>query len=123
MPTEIHSFLGLEGYYRRFVIVFSSIVVLLTKLTNKETKFKWSDECERSFQEIKSKLTSTPVLVLPEGTKGYAVYFDSPGVGLGCVLMQHGKVINYSSRQLHRHEINYPTHDLELAAVMFAFKL
>ncbi|WMV18624.1 hypothetical protein MTR67_012009, partial [Solanum verrucosum] len=86
----------------------------LTKLTQKEVKFQWSDACERSFQELKNKLTSTPVLVLPEGTEGYVVYCDASGVGLGCVLMQHGKVIAYASRQLRSHEKNYPTHDLEL---------
>jgi len=122
-PTEIHSFLGLVGYYRRFVEGFSSIAAPLTKLTHKETKFQWSDECERSFQELRNKLTSTPVLVLPEGTEGYAVYCDASGVGLGCVLMQHGKVIAYGSRQLRPHEKNYPTHDLELAAVVFALKI
>ncbi|KAH0681196.1 hypothetical protein KY284_022281 [Solanum tuberosum] len=122
-PTEIRSFLGLAGYYRRFVEGFSSIAAPLTKLTHKETKFQWSDECERSFQELRNKLTSTPVLVLPEGTEGYAVYCDASGVGLGCVLMQHGKVIAYGSRQLRPHEKNYPTHDLELAAVVFALKI
>ncbi|CAN4123908.1 unnamed protein product [Withania somnifera] len=72
-PTEIHSFLGLAGYYRRFIEGFSSISAPLTKLTHKETRFKWNDACERSFQELKNKLTSTPVLVLPEGTDGYAM--------------------------------------------------
>ena len=79
-PTEIHYFLGLAGCYKRFVVP-------LTKLTHKETMFQWNDGYERSFQEIKSKLTSTPVLVLPEGTKGYAVYCDASRVGLGCVLI------------------------------------
>ncbi|WMV41149.1 hypothetical protein MTR67_034534 [Solanum verrucosum] len=112
-----------DGYYRRFVEGFCSIVAPLTKLTHKETNFQWSDECERSFQELWNKLTSTPVLVLPEGTEGYAVYCDASGVGLGCVLMQHGKVIAYGSRQLRPHEKNYPTHDLGLAAVVFALKI
>ena len=111
-PIEIRSFLGLAGYYRRFVEGFSSIVAPLIKLTHKETKFQWNDACEKSFQDLKNKLTSTPVLVLPEGTKGYAVYCDALGVGLGCVLMQHGKVIAYASRQLRPHEKNYSTHDL-----------
>lgn len=122
-PTEVRSFLGLAGYYRRFVEGFASISAPLTKLTQKEVKFQWSDACERSFQELKNKLTSTPVLVLPEGTEGYVVYCDASGVGLGCVLMQHGKVIAYASRQLRPHEKNYPTHDLELAAVVFALKI
>ncbi|WMV08868.1 hypothetical protein MTR67_002253 [Solanum verrucosum] len=122
-PTEVRSFLGLAGYYRRFVEGFASISAPLTKLKQKEVKFQWSDACERSFQELKNKLTSTPVLVLPEGTEGYVVYCDASGVGLGCVLMQHGKVIAYASRQLRSHEKNYPTHDLELAAIVFALKI
>ena len=75
----------------------------MTKLTHKETKFHWSGECERCLQEMKSKLTSTPVLILPESTKGYAVYCDASGVGLGCVLMKHDKLIAYGLWQLQRH--------------------
>ena len=71
----------------------------------------------------KSKLTSTPALVLPEGTQGYAVFCDALGVGLGFVLLQHGKVISYGSSQLLPHEKYYPTHDLDLAAVVFALKI
>ena len=122
-PTEVWSFLGLAGYYRRFVEGFSFIFAPLTKLTHKATKFQWNDVCERSFQEVKDKLTSAPVLVLPEGTDGYTVYCDASGVGLGCVLTQHGRVIAYASRQLRPYEKNYPTHDLELVAVVFALKI
>ena len=86
-PKEIHCFLGLEGYYKRFVERFSSTAAPLTKPTHKETMFKWNDWYERSFQEIKVKLTSTHVLVLPESTKGYAIYCDASRVGLGCVLI------------------------------------
>ncbi|KAH0781463.1 hypothetical protein KY290_001061 [Solanum tuberosum] len=122
-PTEARSFLGLAGYYRRFVEGFSSISAPLTKLTHKASKFQWNDACERNLQELKSRLTSAPVLVLPKGTEGYTVYCDASGVGLGCILMQHGKVIAYALRQLRPHERNYPTHDLELAAVVFALKI
>ena len=122
-PTEVRSFLGLAGYYRRFVEGFSSISAPLTRLTQKSAKFQWTDACERSFQELKDRLTSAPVLTLPEGLEGYVVYCDASGVGLGCVLMQHGKVIAYASRQLRKHERNYPTHDLELAAVVHALKI
>ncbi|XP_060182450.1 uncharacterized protein LOC132612133 [Lycium barbarum] len=121
--SDIRSFLGLAGYYRRFVEGFSSISAPLTKLTRKKIKFQWSDACERSFEELKKRLTSAPVLTLPEGTEGFVVYCDASGVGLGCVLMQHGKVVAYASRQLKVHERNYPTHDLELAAVVFALKI
>lgn len=108
-PTEVRSFLGLAGYYRRFVEKFSSIAEPLTKLTQKSAKFQWSDACERSFQLLKERLTSAPVLTLLEGPNGYIVYCDASRVGLGCVLMQHGKVIAHASRQLKKHEQNYPT--------------
>ncbi|XP_019251057.1 PREDICTED: uncharacterized protein LOC109229968 [Nicotiana attenuata] len=122
-PTEVRSFLGLAGYYRRFVENFSSIATPMTKLTHKAVKFQWSDAYERGFHELKKRLTSTPVLALPEGSEGYVVYCDASRIGLGCVLMQHGKVIAYASRQLRKHEHNYPTHDIELAAVIFALKI
>ena len=83
----------------------------------------WSEECEKSFQELKRRLTTAPVLTLPSGTEGFVVYSDASGKGLGCVLMQHGKVIAYASRQLKTHEVNYPVHDLELAAVVFALRI
>ncbi|XP_070005280.1 uncharacterized protein [Nicotiana sylvestris] len=90
-PTEIRRFLGLAGYYRRFVEGFSTLASPLTKLTQKAVKFQWSDACERSFQELKSRLTIVPVLTLPEATKGFVVYCNASRIGLGCVLMQHGK--------------------------------
>jgi hypothetical protein len=121
--TEIRSFLGLAGYYRRFIEGFSTIASPLTKLTRKEVRFIWSKEYEESFQELKRRLTSTPVLALPSGTKGFMVYSDVSMRGLGCVLMQHGKVITYASRQLKPHEVNYLVQDLELAAVVFALRL
>ncbi|KAH0658259.1 hypothetical protein KY289_027007 [Solanum tuberosum] len=122
-PIDIRSFLGLAGYYRRFVEGFSSIASPLMALTQKKAKFVWSKACKKSFQELKDRLTSTPVLTLPEGTDGFVVYCDAYRVGLGCVLLQHGKVIAYASRQLKIHEKNYPTHDLELAAVVFSLKI
>ena len=121
--TEIRSFLGLAGYYRRFIEGFSTIASPLTKLTRKEVRFNWSKECDESFQELKRRLTSAPVLALPSGTEGFIVYSDASSRGLGCVLMQHGKVIAYASRQLKPHEVNYPVHDLELAAVVFALRV
>ena len=121
--TEIRSFLGLAGYYRRFVQDFSRIAAPLTKLTRKGVRFEWSDKCESSFQELKSRLTSAPVLALPDDSGEYVVFSDASRLGLGCVLMQHGRVIAYASRQLKQHELNYPTHDLELAAVVLALKL
>jgi len=121
--TEIRSFLGLAGYYRRFVRSFASMAQPLSRLTGKDTAFNWSDECEKSFLELKAMLTNAPVLVLPEEGEPYTVYTDASIVGLGCVLMQKGSVIAYASRQLRKHEKNYPTHDLEMAAVVFALKI
>jgi hypothetical protein len=95
----------------------------LTQLTRKNKKWVWSEECEKSFQELKRRLTTTPVLTLPSGSEGFVVYSDASGKGLGCVLMQHGKVIAYASRQLKTHEVNYPVHDLELVAIVFALRI
>ena len=121
--TEVRSFLGLAGYYRRFVKGFSSIVTSLTNLTKKHVKFNWDEACEKSFQELKSHLVTAPILTLPSEGGGFVIYSDASKKGLGCVLMQHGKVIAYASRQLKSHEQNYPTHDLELAAIVFALKI
>ncbi|XP_035836191.1 uncharacterized protein LOC110886480 [Helianthus annuus] len=122
-PSEVRSFLGLAGYYRRFIQDFSKISLPLTRLTKKNEKFVWGVEQERAFQTLKSKLSDAPILTLPEGSEDLVVYTDASHQGLGAVLMQRGKVIAYASRQLKPHESNYPTHDLELAAVVFALKL
>ena len=121
--TEVRSFLGLVGYYRIFMKDFSKITSLLTKLTQKNVKFIWTDRCEEHFQLLKDFLTSALVLTLPSGDEGYTVYCDASRVGLGCVLMQNRKVIAYASCQLKKHEQNYPTHDLEMATVVFALKI
>ena len=96
--TEIRSFLGLVGYYRRFVKGFASMVQSMTKLTGKDIPFVWSTECEEGFVSLKEMLTSTPVLALLEHGEPYMVYIDASRVGLGFVLMQRGKVIAYASR-------------------------
>ena len=120
--AEVQSFLGLAGYYRRFIEGFSKIVGPLHCLTRKGVRFEWTDRCEESFQTLNEKLTSAPVLTFTEGNEGFEVYSDASRQGLGCVLMQHKRVVAYASRQLKKHELNYPTHDLELAAVIFALK-
>lgn len=120
---EIRSFLGLAGYYRRFVAGFAQLVKPLTALTKQKTPFVWSAACEESFQELKKRLTSAPVLVLPQEGVDYDIYTDASLQGLGAVLMQLGRVIAYASRQLKEYETRYPTHDLELAAVVFALKI
>jgi hypothetical protein len=120
--TEVRSFLGLAGYYRRFIEGFSTIAKPMTQLLKKDKKFDWTEACEKSFQELKKRLTTAPVLVVPGVHKFFEIYCDASRKGLGCVLMQEGKVVAYASRQLRRHKENYPTHDLELAAVIHALK-
>nr|GEX30810.1 putative reverse transcriptase domain-containing protein [Tanacetum cinerariifolium] len=122
-PTEIRQFLGLVGYYRRFIEGFSKIAKPMTKLTQKKVNFEWGDKQEAAFQLLKQKLCSAPILALPEGSKDFIVYCDASIKGLGTVLMQREKVISYASRQLKIHEENYTTHDLELGAVVFALKI
>jgi hypothetical protein len=121
--SEIRSFLGLAGYYRRFIEGFSKIARPMTELLKKENKFNWTESCEKSFQELKRRLTTAPVLTLPDIQRDFVVYCDASRQGLGCVLMQDGKVVAYASRQLKSHEQNYPTHDLEFAAVVHALKI
>ena len=94
---EIRSFLGLAGYYKRFIEDFS-------RLTRKEVKFEWDDRCEETFQKLKRRLTSAPILIVPDRGQGYTVYCDASRVGLGCVLMQSGRVVASGSRQLKNHE-------------------
>ncbi|KAG8502441.1 hypothetical protein CXB51_000404 [Gossypium anomalum] len=121
--SEVQSFLGLAGYYRRFVKGFSVLASPLTKLLQKGVRFEWSEKCQKSFDQLKTFLTEAPVLVQPESSKEFDVYSDASLNGLGCVLMQEGRVVAYASRQLKPHERNYPTHDLELAAIVFALKI
>jgi hypothetical protein len=95
----------------------------MTKLLERNKAFEWIAECQASFEEIKKRLTSALVLVLPELTKKFNIYCDASHRGLGCVLMQEGQVVCYASRQVRKHEENYPTHDLELAAVVHALNI
>ncbi|GJR13817.1 reverse transcriptase domain-containing protein [Tanacetum coccineum] len=122
-PSEIRQFLGLAGYYRRFIKRFSKIAKPMTELMQKDRKFDWGEEQETSFQLLKQKLCAAPILALPEGSDDFVVYCDASIKGLGAILMQRLKVIAYASRQLKIHEKNYTTHDLELGAVVFALKI
>ena len=115
--------MGLAGYYRRFIDGFSKIMAPLTQLTKKDNPFAWTEQCERSFEELKKGLTNAPVLTIPKTNKPFEVFCDASYNGLGCVLMQNKKVVAYASRQLKVLLRNYPTHDLELAAVVFALKI
>ncbi|XP_048228301.1 uncharacterized protein LOC125369566 [Ricinus communis] len=112
--SEVRSFLGLVGYYRRFMKNFSILAKPLTNLLKKQVTFQWNDKCQASFEELKNRLITAPILTLPIQGGEYIVYTDASLNGLGCVLMQNGRVIAYASRQLKPHEQNYPTHDLEL---------
>jgi hypothetical protein len=123
-PTDVQgikSFIGMDGYYRRFIEGFSKIAKAMTTLLAKKVEFKWTPECQESFETLK-KLATTLVLILPDVHKPFSVYCDASYTGLGCVLMQEGRVVAYSSRQLKIHGRNYPTHDLELVAVVHALK-
>jgi hypothetical protein len=124
-PTDargIKSFIGMAGYYRRFIEGFSKIAKPMTALLGNKVEFKWTQKCQEAFEALKENLTTTPILVLPDVHKPFLVYCDACYTGLGCVLMQEGRAVAYSSRQLKVHEKNYPIHDLELAAVVHALK-
>ncbi|KAK6145260.1 hypothetical protein DH2020_022080 [Rehmannia glutinosa] len=121
-------------YLDKFIIVFMDDILIYSKNENEHKehlrmalevlrKEKLYEKCEKSFQELKQILTCAPVLTIPDPTEGFVIYSDASKLGLGCVLMQHGEVVAYASRQLKPHELNYPTHDLELAAVVHALKI
>jgi hypothetical protein len=113
----------LAGYYRRFIPDFSKIAKPMIELLKKEVKFHWNDKCEEAFHTLRKLLTTAPVLAQPDSTKPFDVYCNAFGTRLGRVLMQNNRVIAYASRALRNHEQNYPTHDLELAAVIHALKI
>jgi hypothetical protein len=95
--SEIRSFLRLDGYYRRIIEGFSQIVKPLTTLLKNDRKFKWTSACQSSFEELKKRLTTAPVLVMPDLQKSFDIYCDASRQGLGCVLTQEGHVIPYAS--------------------------
>ena len=114
--------MGLTGYYKRFIEDFSRLAALITRLTQNEVRFEWNNLCEMAFQELKRRLTSAPILIVPERGHRYTVYYDASNDGFGCVLMQSRRVVAYGSRQLKNHEQSYPTHDMELVVIVFALK-
>src|SRR4051812_7242750 len=119
---QVRRFLGLASYCRRFVENFSKVAKPITELLKKDKKFEWNTKCEQSFQELKRRLTSAPVLAPPDTKRNFEIYCGASRQGLGCILMQDRHVVAYASRKLRPHEENYPTHDLELAAVVHALK-
>jgi hypothetical protein len=123
MVLEVWSFLGLAGYYHHFILDFPKIAKPMTWLLQKNEKFVWTLKCEEAFHTLWTLLTFAPILAQPDIEKPFDVYCDTSGTSLGCVLMQEGRVIAYVSCQLQKHEVNYPTHDLELATVVHALKI
>ena len=121
--TEVRYFMGLAGYYRRFLEGFSRVSHAITYLQRKGIKFEWTSKCEESFHWLKYILTSAPVLKVANQEKYSVICIDACGEGLGGVLMQENHVICYKSRKLKEHEKNYATHDLELAAMVHALKM
>jgi hypothetical protein len=125
-PVTVHQirrFLGLAGYYCRFIPDFSKIAKPMTELLKKGVKFAWDQKCDDAFHILRDHFTTAPVLAQPDVSKPFDIYCDASGTGLGCVLMQDSRVIAYASRALRVHEQNYPTHDLDLAAVIHALKI
>jgi hypothetical protein len=120
---DIRSFLGLAGYYIRYIGGFSKISKPMTELQDKDKTFEWTPRREASFQELNKRLTMAPVLTMPDMEKPFSIYCDACNQGLGCVLIQDGHVVVYASRQLRKHEEKYPTHDLELAVVVHALMI
>eukprot|EP00253_Pinus_taeda_P007271 PITA_07271 len=121
--TDVRSFMGLAGYYRRFVAGFSKVAFPITSLQKKGKLFHWTPDCQKSFEQLKHLLTTAPVLSIADPNKDYVVCTDASKEGLGGVLMQEGRVIAYESRKLKDHEQKYSAYDLELAAVIHALKM
>jgi hypothetical protein len=121
--SEVRSFMGLAGYYKRFIEGFSNIAHPITSFQNKGVKFEWTPYCERSFQHLKYFLTSAPILRIFYPNEDFIVSTDACKEGLGGVLSQNGHVVLYKSGKLKEHERHYATHDLELAAIVHALKI
>ena len=120
---KVCSFLGLTGYYRRFIKGFSMIAATMTRLLQKNVRFELSEKCQASFEKLKAFLTEALVLTQLAYGKEYVIFSDASLNGLGCVLIQEGKVVAYASRQLKPHEKNYSMHDLKLVTIVIALKM
>jgi hypothetical protein len=121
--SDVRSFMGLDGYYRRFIVGFSNIDHPITSLQNKGTKFEWTLKCENNFNLLKELLTSASVLKIVDPNESFVVCIEACKEGLGGVLTQNEHVIGYESRNLKEHERNYATHDLEIAAIVHALRM
>lgn len=120
---DIRSFMGLAGYYKQFVEVFSRVEYPITSLQKKGRAFRWTPECQKKIEQLKHLLTIAPILNIVDPNKEYVVCTDARKEGVGGVLMQEGKLIAYESRKLKEHEQKYSAYDLELAAVIHALKM
>jgi hypothetical protein len=121
--SDIRSFMGIIGYYRRFIEGFSKLAYPITSLQKKGTRFKWTKKCQESFEKLKQLLTTAPILKVADPHKYFVVCTDASKEGLGGVLMQEGHVVAYESRKLKSHEENYAPHDLEFTAIVHALKM
>jgi hypothetical protein len=121
--SDFRSFMGLDGYYRRFIVGFYKIAHPITSLQKKGTKFEWTLKCENNFNLLKESLTSAPGLNIADQNEIFVVCTDTCNEGLWGVLTQNGHVIGYESRKLKEHKRNYATHDLELAAIVYALRM
>jgi hypothetical protein len=121
--SEVQSFLGLVGYYRRLILNFSKIAKPITEMLKKGNKYIWNDACDEAFKVLNNLLTKSPVLTKPNIAKPFDIYCDASGTGMGSVLMLEGRVISYAPLPLRHHEEHYPTHDLELAAVVMTLRM
>jgi hypothetical protein len=121
--SDVRYFIGLDGYYRRFIVGFSKISHPITSLQKKGTKFEWTLKCENNFNLLKELLTSAPVLNIVNPNESFVVCTYTCKEGLGGVLMQNGHVIGYESIKIKEHERNYATHDLELVAIVHALSM
>jgi hypothetical protein len=121
--SDVNSFMGLAGYYRRFIVGFNKIYHPITSLQKKGTKFEWTLKCDKDFNLLKELLTIAPVLKIVDPNESFVLCIDACKEGLEGVLTQNGNVIGYESRNLKEHERNYSTHDLELAAIVHALRM
>jgi hypothetical protein len=119
---EVRYFMGLAGYYMRFIAKFSRIAHSITSLQMKGNKFQWTEECDSSFQQLKQRINSAPILKIADPNKDYVVCTDACKEGLGGVLSQEGFVICYESRKLNEHENNYATHNLDMVAIVHSLR-
>ncbi|XP_059070587.1 uncharacterized mitochondrial protein AtMg00860-like [Cryptomeria japonica] len=121
--TKVKSFMGLAGYYMKYVEVFLKIAAPIASLQKKENKFEWTKKCKEAFHLLKQKLTTTPVLTIPDPNGHFTVIIDASSEGVGVVLMQKGKVVAFESWKLKQYELNYAPHDLEILAIVHALQM